>query len=300
MVEASLAEPKKVTGKGGDDIVLEVNGVTRVFGDGPSAVRAVDGVDLTVPRGEILLIMGPSGSGKTTLLTTVGGLLRPTSGTVRINGYEITSMKESELPQVRRHLVGFVFQSFNLLESLNALENVEVALNLAGENGSGAREKAARILRNLGLGPRLGFKPRALSGGEKQRVSIARALANDPLLLLADEPTANLDSKQGHDVVALLRDVAKKQNRTVVIVSHDHRIREVADRVLWLEDGRIKDIGKLVRDPVCGMAVEEAGAATHVRDGRTYHFCSKGCRREFIEDPGKFVSKTTAAGLQSR
>jgi putative ABC transport system ATP-binding protein len=281
-------------GASDNEVILEVRGLTKVFGSGSAAVRAVDGVDLTVRRGEIVLIMGPSGSGKTTLLTMIGGLLRPTSGSVRINGYEITAMKESELPQVRRHLVGFVFQTFNLLESLSAVENVEIALNLAGQAGRRARERAESILRELGMGRRLHFKPRALSGGEKQRVSIARALANDPQLILADEPTANLDSKHGHEVVVLLRDIAKKQGRTVIIVSHDHRIREVADRVIWLEDGRFKDIGRLARDPVCGMAVEEAGAVVHTYRGRTYRFCSQGCRREFLENPAKFVGGAEA------
>ncbi len=284
----------QTNGASPDDVVLEVRGLTKVFGSGPSAVRAVDGVDLNVRRGEILLIMGPSGSGKTTLLTMVGGLLRPTSGAVRVNGYEITAMKESELPQVRRHLVGFVFQTFNLLESLSAAENVEVALNLAGQAGRGARRKADALLNDLGMGERLRFKPRVLSGGEKQRISIARALANDPQLILADEPTANLDSKHGHDVVVLLRDIAKKQGRTVVIVSHDYRIREVADRVLWLEDGRFKEIGKLARDPVCGMAVEEAVAVAQAYRGRTYRFCSQGCRREFMESPARFVADAAA------
>ena len=233
-----------------DGVILDVRGLTKVFGSGPATVRAVDDVDLTVGRGEIVLIVGPSGAGKTTLLTMIGGVLKPTSGSVRINGYDITSMKESKLPQVRRHLVGFVFQTFNLLESLSAVENVEVALNFAGTTGAAARERAMRLLVDLGMKHRLEAKPNTLSGGEKQRVSIARALANDPKIILADEPTANLDSRHGHDVVVLLRDVAKKQGRTVVIVSHDHRIREVADRVLWLEDGCFKDIGKLGADPL--------------------------------------------------
>src|SRR3990170_2390183 len=281
-------------GNGPDDIILEAHGLTKVFGDGASAVRAVDGVDISVRRGEMLLIMGPSGSGKTTLLTMIGGLLRPTSGSVRIDAQEITAMKESGLAEVRRHLVGFVFQACNLLESLTAAENVEIALNLAGSNGAGAREKAERILVELGMGERLRFKPRDLSGGEKQRVSIARALANDPLLVLADEPTANLDSQHGHEVVALLRDIARKQGRTVIIVSHDHRIREAADRVLWLEDGRISDIGGLVRDPVCGMAVEEAGAPFADYRGRRYHFCSPACRKEFLAHASRFVRDTSA------
>ncbi len=229
------------------DVVLEVSGLTKVFGSGATAVRAVDGLDLTVRRGEIVLIMGPSGSGKTTLLTLIGGLLKPTSGSVQIDGLNITAMSEAASPRVRRHFVGFVFQSFNLLESLTAEENVEVALNLAGWGGRGAARKAERLLDDLGMGHRLRFKPNDLSGGEKQRVSIARALANDPKIILADEPTANLDSKHGQEVVLLLRDIAKEQGRTVVIVSHDVRIQEMADRVLWLEDGRFQDIGASVR-----------------------------------------------------
>ncbi len=274
---------EQTDGTRAEDTILEVSGLSKVFGSGATAVRAVNGVDLTVRRGEIVLIMGPSGSGKTTLLTMIGGLLKPTAGAVRIDEYDITAMKESELYEVRRRLVGFIFQIFNLLEPLNVRENVEVALNLAGKNGREARRKAQGILQELGLGDRLHFRPDSLSGGEKQRVSIARALANDPQLILADEPTANLDSKHGHDVVVLLRDIAKKQGRTVVIVSHDVRIREMADRILWLEDGRLKDIGRLERDPNCGMAVEPEQARALTHEGRTYYFCSAGCRREFEE-----------------
>ena len=232
------------------DVVLEVRGLTKVFGSGATAVRAVDGLDLTVRRGEIMLIMGPSGSGKTTLLTLIGGLLKPSSGSVHINDLDITAMKESALTQVRRDYVGFIFQSFNLLESLSAEENVEVALNLAGSGGRSAGEKAERLLDELGMGHRRRFKPNDLSGGEKQRVSIARALANEPQLILADEPTANLDSKHGQEIVHLLRDIAKVQGRTVVIVSHDGRIHEMADRVLWLEDGRFKEMSDGSGDPV--------------------------------------------------
>ena len=226
-----------------DDIILEVRGLTKVFGSGATAVRAVDGVDLTARRGEIVIIMGPSGSGKTTLLTLIGGLLKPTSGSVHIDGLDVTAMKESALPRVRRHYVGFIFQSYNLLESLSAVENVEVPLNLAGRGGRQAQHKAEGILRDLGMGHRLRFKPNDLSGGEKQRVSIARAMANDPQLILADEPTANLDSKHGPEIVLLLRDIARELGRTAIIVSHDSRIQEMADRVLWLEDGRFQDAG---------------------------------------------------------
>ncbi len=234
---------EQTDGTRAEDIILDVRGLTKVFGNGTAAVRAVDGVHFSVRRGEIVLVMGPSGSGKTTLLTLIGGLLKPTTGSVHINGRDITAMNESDLPSVRRRYVGFIFQSFNLLESLSAVENVEMPLNLAGVRGPEASAKAKRLLDGLGMGHRLRFKPNDLSGGEKQRVSIARALANEPQLILADEPTANLDSKQGQEVVHLLRDIAKEQGRTVIIVSHDGRIQEMADRVLRLEDGRFKEAG---------------------------------------------------------
>jgi len=279
---------------GDGELVLEARGLSKVFGSGAAAVRAVDGVDLDVRRGEIVLIMGPSGSGKTTLLTLIGGLLKPTAGSVHVNGCDISGMSASALTRVRRHYVGFIFQSFNLLESLNAEENVEVALNLGGKGGRGAAARAGQLLTELGMAHRLRFKPNDLSGGEKQRVSIARALANDPQLILADEPTANLDSKHGQEVVLLLRDIAKKQGRTVVIVSHDHRIREMADRVLWLEDGRFTDIGRLERDPVCGVTVEVETAHPLEYRAHIYYFCSKGCRREFQDDPQRLASEAPA------
>lgn len=223
-----------------DGVILDVRGLIKVFGSGQTEVRAVDEVDLSVRRGEIVLIIGPSGSGKTTLLTLIGGILKPSAGTVRIGQSEITSMSEWELSRARRSLVGFIFQQFNLLESLSALENVEVVLNFAGVNGKAARKRATSLLSDLGMGTRLGSKPKTLSGGESQRVAVARALANSPQIVLADEPTANLDFKHGYEVVTLLRDIAKEQGRAVIIVSHDQRLYDVADRVLLLEDGRLK------------------------------------------------------------
>ena len=263
--------------------VLEVSDLTRRFGDGESAVDAVRGVELRLDAGEIVLIMGPSGSGKTTLLSMLGALLRPTKGEIRLAGETITGLTEHELPALRAKRIGFIFQDFNLMPSLSARENVEVALNVAGVHGTAARERATTLLKELGLGERLDFLPENLSGGEKQRVAIARALANDPALMLADEPTANLDSSIGREVMRRLRDIAKRRRQSVLIVSHDDRIREFVDRVLWLEDGQFASDRRLVRDPVCGMEVDPAKArATVTVDGREYYFCAQGCRDEFL------------------
>jgi putative ABC transport system ATP-binding protein len=220
--------------------LLAVQGLTKVFGSGRTEVRAVDGVTIAAPAREVTVVMGPSGSGKTTLLTMIGGLLRPTSGSIVVDGVEITTLTQKELPRVRRESVGFVFQTFNLLESLSALENVEVALNVAGSKGAEARERARELLVAAGLEERLDFRARDLSGGEKQRVSIARALANRPALLLADEPTANLDTRHGAEVMQTLRDLVTEAGRAAVVVTHDARLEAIADRVLWLEDGRLR------------------------------------------------------------
>jgi putative ABC transport system ATP-binding protein len=221
--------------------LLRVEGLTKVFGSGRTLVRAVDGVSFDTDAGEVTLVMGPSGSGKTTLLTMIGALLRPTAGRVLIEGRDIAALPHRELPQIRRQLVGFVFQTFNLLEAITARENVEVALNVAGVRGDEARIRARELLVDAGLEERLDFHARDLSGGEKQRVSIARALANHPPLLLADEPTANLDSHHGREVMELLRQLAQQEHAGVVVVSHDPRLYDIADRVLWLEDGRLVD-----------------------------------------------------------
>ena len=224
--------------------IIELQDVTKVYHLGQVEVRALQGVNLQIREGEMVAIVGPSGSGKSSVMNSLGCLDQPTAGTYTLDGQKVGDLNDNQLAEIRRGRVGFVFQTFSLLESLSSRENVEVALNFAGVTGKPARERATRLLVDLGMEDRLHFKPWALSGGEKQRVSIARALANDPLLILADEPTANLDSKHGHDVVVLLRDIARKQGRTVIIVSHDQRIREVADRVLWLEDGRFMEIGR--------------------------------------------------------
>jgi len=264
--------------------VLDVRHVSRRFGEGESAVDAVRDLDLAVGAGEIVLIMGPSGSGKTTLLTMLGGLLRPSRGSIVVDGQELGGLSESELPALRAHKVGFIFQDFNLMPSLSARENVEIALNIAGVRGGAARGRARALLERLGLEARLDFLPEHLSGGEKQRIAIARALANEPVLILADEPTANLDSRHGREVMRELRRIAVEEARSVVIVSHDHRLKEIADRVLWLEDGRFSSRETLVTDPVCGMQLERSEARHTLEiDGETSWFCCRGCQEEFAQ-----------------
>ena len=221
-----------------NDVALRAENIAKRFGQGRTAVVAVRELSLEIRKGEIVLIMGPSGSGKTTLLLMLGALLRPSGGRIVVDGREISALSEGQLPAIRLNHFGFIFQDFNLLSALTVRENVEVALNLAGVKGREARRRAEALLRALDLGDRLDFRPAQLSGGEKQRVAIARALANDPAVILADEPTANLDSQVGHEVMRLLRRIAHEQGRSVIIVSHDQRIKDIADRVLWLEDGQ--------------------------------------------------------------
>jgi putative ABC transport system ATP-binding protein len=270
---------------------LEVNHVTKRYGAGATEVTAVREVSLSVAPGEIVLIMGPSGSGKTTLLSMLGALLKPSTGEIRLNGNVISAMKENRLPGIRLHKFGFIFQDFNLLSALSALENVAIVAELAGVKRSEAHRKARTLMTELGLGERLNFLPEKLSGGEKQRVAIARALVNDPTLILADEPTANLDSKIGHEIMRLLRSIAKEQGRSVVIVSHDQRIKDIADRVLWLEDGEFKEMISMATDPVCGMAVEQESAIKMEWEGQLYFFCAKGCRDEFASHPEQFIGE---------
>jgi len=264
------------------DPILEMNHVSKVYGEGATEVKAVQDVSLALEPGEVVLVMGPSGSGKTTLLSMLGALLRPSQGEIRIDGTDLTRLSESQLPRLRLQNFGFIFQDFNLLSALTALENVMLVAQLAGARNGDARRRAVEILTDFGLQGRLDFLPEKLSGGEKQRVAIARALINEPAVILADEPTANLDSKIGFELMRLLRQIAKEQRRSVVVVSHDQRIREIADRVLWLEDGGFKTLAAMASDPVCGMAIEKDRAAASLTwEGAEYFFCSRGCRAEF-------------------
>ena len=223
-------------------VILALQGVTKIYGTGEFAVAALKEANFTVLGGEIVAVMGPSGSGKTTLLTIAGALLRPTTGNVAICGTDVTRLNEARLAAIRRELIGFVYQSFNLLEALTALENVRIVLQEKRNNSRAhAAERAREILEVFGLSHRINSLPKKMSDGEKQRVAIARALAKDPELILADEPTANLDAKRGHEVMELLRQKAMELHKAVVVVSHDNRIREFAHRIVWLEDGRLHD-----------------------------------------------------------
>lgn len=217
--------------------MLEVQNITKTFGQGDTAVKAVNNVSLKLREGETVFVMGPSGSGKTTLLTMLGLLLKPTEGKVFFKNENITFFSPNQLARIRLTSLGFIFQNFQLLSSLTALENVEIVLKLAGHKGATARQKSKDILAHLGLGKRLHHLPDKLSGGEKQRVAIARALVNDPVIILADEPTANLDSHNGHLVTKMLQSLVQEGNKCLVVVTHDDRIKDIADRILLMEDG---------------------------------------------------------------
>jgi putative ABC transport system ATP-binding protein len=219
--------------------VLEARGVVKVFEEGSQKVEVLRGVSIDVAAGEVVALEGPSGSGKTTLLSIMGCILTPTAGQITVAGERVDPGRPAQLRDVRRRSIGFVFQQYNLFPALTALENVEYALNVKGGKGSAAHEEAVRVLTRVGLADRLHFLPRDLSGGQKQRVAIARALAGSPRVLLADEPTANLDTAVGTQVLELFRDLARSESRGLVIVTHDPKVRDVADRVVGIRDGRL-------------------------------------------------------------
>jgi len=214
--------------------------VEMIFQNGSQRFQALKQINLQVKQGEIQLLMGPSGSGKTTLLSILAGMLAPTSGSVRLLGQEITALSQAQRVRFRRENIGFVFQGFNLFPALNAIENVEVALNIKGIRGRAARKQAQHLLAQVGLADKTKSLPRNLSGGQKQRVAIARALAGKPQAIMADEPTAALDSHSGYATIELLHNLAKEEGCTVLIVTHDPRIIDIADRVTYLEDGMLK------------------------------------------------------------
>jgi ABC-type lipoprotein export system ATPase subunit len=220
------------------DYAVDARRVTRIYGEGRTAVKALDGVDLRIERGAFVAVMGPSGSGKSTLLNIVGGLDRATAGEVYVGDVEVTAQPESQLYLLRRQQIGFVFQAFHLSATLNVLDNVLLPALPIGINAA-RRQRAIDLLERVGLGNRLQRRPAQLSSGERQRVALARALILDPPLLLADEPTGNLDTQNGDAVFALMEDLNQNLGKTFILVTHDHRIARRCERIVYLRDGQV-------------------------------------------------------------
>ncbi len=220
--------------------VININNLDHYFGKGELRKQILFEINLTLKAGEVVILKGPSGSGKTTLLTLMGGLRSPQTGSLKVLGKELVGAKKNQLVKLRRN-IGYIFQSHNLLECLTARQNVAMSLELHSQySRAEIKQKTQEILEAVGLGDRLNYYPHNLSGGQKQRVAIARALVSHPQMVLADEPTASLDSKSGHDVVNIMQKLAKEQGCTILIVTHDNRILDVADRIVELEDGHLK------------------------------------------------------------
>ncbi len=230
--------------------LVQARGVTKSFGEEGTRIPVLKGVDLEVARGEVLYLVGPSGSGKTTLLSVIAGILESDAGEVRILGEPILELSASDKTRFRRDHLGFIFQQYHLLPTLTAVENAAVPLLIRGVPKQDALAQAEAILGTMGMGERLAALPTRLSGGEQQRVAIARALVGDPQLLLCDEPTANLDGETGHRIVQQLHDVGKHPDRGVIIVTHDTRIFEFADRIVHMEDGRVDQIQHGQEEPI--------------------------------------------------
>ena len=220
--------------------VLRAQDIRKTYREAGEPVHVLKGVSLDLDRGEIVAMEGPSGSGKTTFLSILGCLLTPTAGRLEIEGDEVNPGRPDRLWRFRRESIGFVFQQFNLFPSLTAAENIEYALNIKGHRGRGVRDEAARWLGAVGLSDRMNFRPRDLSGGQKQRVAIARALAGGAPIILADEPTGNLDHQVGEQVLDLFRDLAGREDRAMLIVTHDPKVRRVADRAVTIHDGKLR------------------------------------------------------------
>ena len=224
------------------DVIVSARGVKRLYKMGEEELWALAGIDLDVHRGEYLSIMGPSGSGKSTLFNMIGGLDRPTQGHVLIDGQDIREMDVRQIAYLRCHRVGFIFQTFNLVEVMTARQNVMLPMTFAGVNDEDASKRACELLDLVGLGKRYDHLPSQLSGGQQQRVAIARSLANDPDVILADEPTGNLDLKTGEEIINMLSRFTKEMGKTVISATHDHKMLAASDRVVYITDGQVTDI----------------------------------------------------------
>jgi putative ABC transport system ATP-binding protein len=222
--------------------IVRVSGVTKTFSLGKVEVKALTGVDLEIQAGNYISIMGPSGSGKSTLFNMIGGLDKPTTGRVFIDEVDIAQLDAYELAWLRCRKIGYIFQTFNIIQVMTALENVTLPMIFGGMNNDEAVEKGIQLLGLVGLGDRYLHKPFELSGGQQQRVAVARALANDPAIILADEPTGNLDLKTGEEIIALLKQLSRERNVTVISATHDFKMLNVSDQVVWIRDGRVDKI----------------------------------------------------------
>lgn len=274
--------------------IIKARNLSKTFGSGESKVQAVNDVSLEISKGEMVLIMGPSGSGKTTLMSMLGALLGPSSGEITIDGIDIGTMTDSKLAALRAQKIGFVFQAFNLLEALTVEENILMPARLTAQGLQGAKPHLEQLLQRLDLTARRKALPNTLSGGEKQRVAIARALINKPPIILADEPTGNLDSHKGQEVMMILHDIARDDDCAVLMVTHDPRVEEIADRVMWLEDGALRDRKSeqhaWVQDPVCGMRIDEWTSTVYTQyEGTKFVFCSHRCLERFQQEPERYL-----------
>ena len=245
------------------DYTVMARAVCMEYRMGSETIKALNGVDADIVTGEYISIMGPSGSGKTTFFNVVGGLLKPTGGSVYIDEIDIAQLDAGELAWLRCRKIGYIFQSYNIVKAMSALENVTLPMLFAGVPPEEAQDRAVDILRRVGLGHRLLHTPKELSGGQQQRVAIARAFANRPAIILADEPTANLDSKTGEEIIALMKEMNREQGVTVICSTHDHKMLDISDRILWMEDGRVKKLARReeVDIQIGGMEEQHGGAS---------------------------------------
>jgi putative ABC transport system ATP-binding protein len=227
-------------GSDSQTVVMKVDNITKVFDSAAGRVAALRGVNISIRKGEFVAIVGPSGSGKSTLLNIIGALDKPTSGKVHINGIDVFALADSEMATMRNHLIGFIFQSYNLINRTTVLKNVELPGVLSGMGSAERQRRAEKLLEVLGIGNKAGFKPVNLSGGQQQRVAIARSLMNDPAIILADEPTGNLDTKTGNEVFDLLKMLSSKFRRTIVMVTHNPELAEACDRAIYIRDGKVE------------------------------------------------------------
>jgi putative ABC transport system ATP-binding protein len=234
--------------QGETEFTVMTKNVVKEYRMGDETIRALNKVNLTIRTGEYISIMGPSGSGKTTLFNAIGGLMKPTSGNVYIDEIDVAQLDANELAWLRCRKIGYIFQSYNIVKVMTALENVTLPMLFAGVPADEAQDRGVEILQRVGLGHRLLHTPKELSGGQQQRIAIARAFANTPAIILADEPTANLDSKTGDEIIALMKEMNRESGVTVICSTHDHKMLDISDRIVWMRDGKIEKIAR--RDEV--------------------------------------------------